>query len=51
MGKQTITIPLATSKEDVIFENFYTLSPDIKESQTLCFIKKEKKPTNDKWFI
>lgn len=51
MGNQTLTIPLATSKEDVIFENFYTLSPDIKESQTLCFIKKEKKPTNDKWFI
>ncbi len=50
-GKQTLTIPLTDSKQDIIIENYYTLSPENKESQKLSFVKKEKQNTSNKWYI
>ena len=49
-GKQTLLIPLSSSKQKVTINNYYTLSPDIKESQEISFLKKEKR-SSDKWYI
>ncbi len=50
-GLQTLTIPLSSSKQDIIIENYYTLSPENLASQELSFVKKERKTANDKWYI
>ena len=50
-GKQKLSIPLSTAKQDIIVENYYTLTPENKESQQLSFVKKEKQTKNSKWYI
>ncbi len=50
-GKQKLSIPLSTAKQDIIVENYYTLTPENKESQQLSFVKKEKQTPNSKWYI
>ncbi len=49
-GSQKISIPLTSSKEDIIVENYYTLTPDNKVTQELSFVKKEAK-AKEKWYI
>ncbi len=50
-GKQSLSIPLSSNRQDIIVENYYTLSPDNKATQELSFIKKEKSQSSNKWYI
>lgn len=52
-GEQTVTLPLSQAKQSVEVEYYYTLSPEIKETDTISFIKTKKTQQNNnkKWFI
>ncbi len=50
-GKQNIAIPLNNTKEEIIIENYYTLNPDNKASQTFSFIKKNQNKKSSKWYM
>ncbi len=49
-GKESVVIPLSSSKQKVTVTNYYTLSPDLKESQEISFIRKEPRPSG-KWYV
>jgi len=49
-GRQTILIPLSSQKQKVSIKNYYTISPDIENTQEISFLKKTKQ-TKDKWYI
>ena len=49
-GKQTVLVPLSTSKQNITVKNYYTISPELEESQEISFIRKTK-PSKDKWYI
>ncbi len=52
-GEQTVTLPLTQARQNVEIEYYYTLSPEIRERDTISFIKTKKtqKYDNKKWFI
>ena len=50
IDRQTIVLPLTSTKQTVTIKNYYSLSPDIVAEQEICFVKKER-PTKDKWYI
>lgn len=47
-----ITIPLSSSKQNIIVKNYYTLSPDICAEQEISFIRKQTpSKSKEKWYI
>lgn len=49
-GVQRIIIPLAPDKQKIHIKNYYTLSPQIQQTQEISFIQTEKS-SSEKWFI
>ena len=49
-GQQKIILPLKNKEEKIYFENYYSLSPDIKTKKEITFIKKTPKE-KEKWYI
>lgn len=51
-GEQIVTIDLLTPKQTITIDYFYTLSPEINNTDKINFIKTNKTNiSKDKWFI